>query len=118
MVSAFHSVVIHYTYLSFANILRPGETIHTLSGLSTIKEVEYVDYEDLVFNLILANEDFIDTMESKPAPAFKAVSMNSMLGLAPKDHIIFSDGIASADWTLQVQLYESMREGKSLQGFS
>jgi|GEM_PF-3762169 len=116
--TAFHPVIVRYNYLVSANILQEGDRVHTIKGEAKITKIERREYDDEVFNFVLASKEFIDAMQDMTAGEFDAFRLNSLLGLVPKDHIVFSNGIATADWNLQVQLKAALRGGINISQFA
>lgn len=114
----FHTLLVRHNFLISANLLEVGDQIHTIKGKGIVKSIEYEDYNDVVYNIVLASEKFIEILPNMNNEIINAFSKNSLLDLTPKDHIIFTNGIATADWNLQGQFKDGMRNGINISQFS
>lgn len=114
----FHTLLVRHNFLISANLLEIGDQIHTVKGKAIIKSVEYEDYNDVVYNIVLSSEKFTEVIPKMDSEIINAFCKNSLLDLSPKDHIIFTNGIATADWNLQGQFKDGMRNGINISQFS
>lgn len=94
-----------------AAIFENGDTIMTSTGKGTITSINYEEYNGNVWNVFLASKTFKDNLKNMSEEMLYAFLMNSFLGLHPKEHFIFCNGIASGSIMLQKQAIEYRREG-------
>lgn len=120
-----HSMVRGLTHLMHANLLRPGDRIQSIYGESTVMSIDLLPTEETqVWSLYLASDEFVahclpyyhTNLESLCNVLYRGYR-NSLLGLAPKQHLVFSNGFLTGDYCLQNQLDELMRAGYNLNSF-
>ncbi|MFS0774848.1 Hint domain-containing protein [Neobacillus sp. 3P2-tot-E-2] len=113
-----HPVLVRYNYLVQANLIEINEKVHTLWGPGIVKKVERATTEKDVWNFVLGSEQFLQESIYGETALRHAFSANSLLGLPAKNHIVFSNGVALATWTLQTQLVALLKNGININQFS
>jgi hypothetical protein len=113
-----HPVVVRYNYLVLAAWLQTGDEVHTVFGSGLITNVRRESPGSKVWNMVLTGEEFLKSGVYKDEALQYAYATNSLLGLPPKAHIVFANGIAMATWPLQTQLSSALRNGVNLSTFN
>ncbi|MFW9887042.1 MAG: hypothetical protein ACFFER_02595 [Candidatus Thorarchaeota archaeon] len=118
IVSMAHTVSVDLSRLVHAWLLREGDYVSTTHGEAVIKEIELVDYKEDVWNMYLASSYFIKRVLPSLTPERLYFHLlNSSLGLTPKQHLVFGNGILSGALYVQIHAAELARLGYSLKMF-
>lgn len=113
-----HPVLVRYNYLVQANWLDVGDQVHTWYGPGIVIDVQRGVVTDDVWNLIMSGPEFLQAEGYVREDLRYAYASASLLGLSPRDHIIFANKIALATWPLQTQLAAALKNGTNLNVFS
>lgn len=117
-VSMGHTISVDLSRMVHAWFLREGDYVCTIYGQAIIDKMALVDYEEEVFNIYLASSYFIkNVLPNLTQKRLYYHLANSSLGLTPKQHLIFGNGILSGDLYVQIQSAEVARLGYSLTSF-
>ena len=98
--------------------IKQGDYVSTKYGRAIIEKIGLKDYKGSVWNVYLASKYFID--EVLPHISVKQLyyhMVNSSLGLTPKQHLIFGNGILSGDLYVQIHTNELSQIGYSLKQY-
>lgn len=117
-VSKMHSFLRNYYSMIQAYLLDVGDKLITDTGVGTITSVSYEQYEGEVWNVFLASKEFKDNLSTINQDTLYSFRVNSLLGLRAKEHVIFTNGVASGSYLLQMQLREFYRDGININNFS
>lgn len=113
-----HPVLVRYNYLVQANWLIVSDQVHTVFGPGIVTNVERRTIDGEVWNLVMTGPDFLQSGIYGDDALRYAYASTSLLGLSPRDHIIYANGIALATWPLQTQLAAALKCGTNLNQFS
>ncbi|AVI41084.1 hypothetical protein [Bacillus pumilus] len=117
-VSKMHSFLRNYYSMIQAYLLDVGDKLVTDTGIGMVTSVSYEEYQGEVWNVFLASKELKENLSSIDQDTLYSFRVNSLLGLRPKEHIIFTNGIASGSYLLQMQLREFYRDGININNFS
>ncbi len=118
LVSMGHTISVDLSRMVHAWFLREGDYVCAVYGKAIVQKVETVDYDDEVWNLYLASSYFVENVLPNLTPERLYYHLaNSSLGLTPKQHLIFGNGILSGDLYVQIHSTELARLGYSLKSF-
>lgn len=117
-VTPFHSLMVNHFSMVQAGFLRVGDKLITKSGEATVRSVGHIAYKGRVWNLFLASEAFIERMPKMSPEAIYACRRASLLGLSPKQHMYFANGICSGDFMIQCELRDFYRRGFDVSRFA
>ena len=117
-VSKMHSFLRNYYSMVQAYLLDVGDKLITETGVGMVTSVTYEQYEGEVWNVFLASKTFKDNLKNFDIDTLYSFRVNSLLGLRAKEHIIFTNGVASGSYLLQMQLREFYRDGININDFS
>lgn len=113
-----HTINVDLSRLVHAYFIKTGDRVSTIYGRAIVEEVKKIDYEKDVWNLFLSSKTFVSNVLPGLTPERLYYHLfNSSLGLTPKQHLIFGEGILSGDLYLQVQTAEFAELGYSLVNF-
>jgi hypothetical protein len=121
-----HPIMRNQYSLTQAYLLSVGETVLTDTGIGTIYDIQYCRYNGPVYNISLASEKFVHELNDPSGSMANPVKVelvqglekHSLMGLKPKEHIIFKNGIASGSFELQLSLTEYLKDGVNINNFS
>ena len=118
IVSMGHTISVDLSRMVIAWFLREGDYISTTYGRAIISKIDISDYDDEVWNVYLASKYFIDhVLPNLDSERLFYHLANSSLGLTPKQHLIFGNGILSGDLYVQIHSAELARLGYSLKSY-
>jgi len=118
LVSMGHTISVDLSRMVHAWFLRKGDYVCSVYGRAIIEKVETIDYDDEVWNLYLASSYFVKNVLPNLTPERLYYHLaNSSLGLTPKQHLIFGNGILSGDLYVQIHSAELAHRGYSLKSF-
>ncbi|HBQ27524.1 MAG TPA: hypothetical protein DD791_14115 [Syntrophomonas sp.] len=117
-ISLGHTVLVGLSRMVHAVFLRTGDYVSAIYGQAMITKRELVEYDDEVFNVYLASMDFIQQiLPTLTVERLYYHIANSSLGLTPRQHLIFGNGILSGDLYIQTHGTELARLGQNLTSF-
>lgn len=95
-----------------------GDRIMTSTGEGVVTSIVYEEYKGQLWNVFLAGKSFKDSLHNLNDEMMYSFLMNSLLGLQPKEHLIFCNGIPSASFMLQKQVIEQYSQGININQFN
>ncbi|MEH7670868.1 hypothetical protein V7419_30030 [Bacillus sp. JJ689] len=116
-VSIWHSFAKNHFCLLPAFMFVEGDSILTSTGEGIVTSVEYEKYKGDLWNVFLASKRFKDNLRNINEEMMRSFLLNSLLGLQPKEHLLFYNGIPSGSFMLQKQLVEHYSQGINLTEF-
>ena len=116
-VSIWHSLLKNHFSLTPAFMFVKGDSIMTSTGEGIVTEINYEEYKGDLWNVFLASETFKNNLKNITDEMMYSFLMNSLLGLQPKEHLIFCNGVTSGSYMIQKQVSEHYSQGINISQF-
>jgi hypothetical protein len=119
-VTKWHPVMRNHYSVTLAGLLSIGETVLTDQGIGVVADIQNCVYKQApyVYSLSLSSLAFgsrvlrpFSFVESPTPDLIESLQSHSLMGLQPKEQIIYTNGIATGAFVLQTQLTEYFKDG-------